>query len=94
MNYVFKELKGQGAIKALGAMTDILPYVETSLSNKDIIGLGTTLMGLDTNSIEEFRLPVNDAYKDEVIQGMFVMTIDLETNRNKLYEFIYGKLEP
>lgn len=94
LNYVFKELKGQGALKALGAMTDILPYVETSLSNKDIIGLGTTLMGLDTNSIEEFRLPVNDAYKDEVIQGMFVMTIDLETNRNKLHEFIYGKLEP
>lgn len=94
LNYVFKELKGQGALKALGAMTDILPYVETSLSNKDIIGLGTTLMGLDTNSIEEFRLPVNDAYKDEVIQGMFVMTIDLETNKNKLHEFIYGKLEP
>jgi len=94
LNYVFKELKGQGALKALGAITDILPYVETSLSNKDIIGLGTTLMGLDTNSIEEFRLPVNDAYKDEVIQGMFVMTIDLETNRNKLHEFIYGKLEP
>lgn len=90
LNYVFKELKAQGNLKALGAMTDILPYVETSLSNKDMIGLGTTLMGLKANSIEEFRLPVDGSYKDEVIQGMFVMTIDEEMNKAKLHEFIYG----
>ncbi|MPM97508.1 Regulatory protein MsrR [bioreactor metagenome] len=93
LNYVFKELKSHGTLKALSAMTDILPYVETSLSNKDMLSLGTTLMGLNTNSIEEFRLPVNGGYKDEFIEGMFVMTIDEEMNKAKLHEFIYGKEE-
>lgn len=93
LNYVFKELKGEGTLKALGAMTDMLPYVETSLSNKDMLSLGTTLIGFNTNSIEQFRLPVDGSYKDEVIQGMFVMTIDEEMNKDKLHEFIYGKKE-
>jgi polyisoprenyl-teichoic acid--peptidoglycan teichoic acid transferase len=94
LNYVFKELKGQGIVKLSGAMSELLPFLETSLSNKDIISLGTTLLGFDTNSIEQFRLPVNGAYKDEIIQGMFVMTLDLETNKNKLHEFIYGVPKP
>lgn len=91
LNYVFKELKGEGTLKALGAMTDMLSYVETSLSNKDMLSLGTTLIGFNTNSIEQFRVPVDGSYKDEVIQGMFVMTIDEEINKDKLHEFIYGK---
>lgn len=91
LNDVFKKVKDQGVLKLPGTISTMLPYVETSLSNNDIIKLSSTIIGFNNNKLEQFHLPVNGLYKDEFIDDMFVLTLDLQGNKNKLHEFIYGK---
>lgn len=91
LNDVLKNINNKGVLKLPGLISSVLPYVETSLSNKDIVSLATTVVGFKTSKFEEFRVPVEGYYKSEFLKGMYVLTLDLEANKNKLHEFIYGK---
>jgi LCP family protein required for cell wall assembly len=90
LNELFKRIKSQGVIKLPGVINTILPYVETSLSNAEILDLAMEAMKFNTNDIDQFRLPVNGMYTSQKIRGMAVLVPDIEQNKNKLLEFIYG----
>lgn len=90
LNQVFKKVKAQGITKLPGIISEFLPNVETSLSNKEIFDTASAAFKFNTDSIEGFRLPVNGMFKSEKIRGMSVLVPDIELNKNKLHEFIYG----
>ncbi len=90
LNEIFKKVKSKGVIELPGVMSTILPYVETSLSNGEILQLGTKVMGFKTEGMEQFRVPVDGLYKGQKIRGMSVLVPDIEKNKKKLHEFIYG----
>ncbi len=68
-----------------------LPKVRTDLSLGDI----TQLLPLVTNAqqleLQTARVPFDGAYADETINGMMVLTPNLERNRAKLHAFLNGK---
>lgn len=89
LNEVYKKVKSQNALEIMDTVSTILPYVETSLSNKEIIELAKEVIKYDTDEIVQYRLPVNGTYRSRTIKGMAVLVPDIEANKNKLYEFIY-----
>jgi polyisoprenyl-teichoic acid--peptidoglycan teichoic acid transferase len=90
LNELFKKIKSQGVAKLPGLVSTLLPYVETSLSNSEIIELAMDASKFNTESIEQFRLPVDGTFKSEKIRGMSVLVPNIEANKAKLNEFIYG----
>lgn len=91
LNEVFKKIKVQGIAKLPGVISTLLPYVETNLSNEEINELAFDALKFNTESIEQFRLPVNGTFKNQYIRGMAVLVADIEENKARLKEFIYGK---
>ena len=91
LNELFKKIKAQGTVKIPGIISQLLPYVETSLTNSEILDYALECMKFNTNSIDQYRLPVDGYFKSESIRGMSVLVPDMEKNKSLLHDFIYGK---
>jgi len=90
LNDIYKKVKAQGVTKLTGTLSEILPYVETSLSNNEIIGLAFDVIKINSENLDEYRIPVDGCYKPETLtNGMQVLTPDIPLNKAKLHEFIY-----
>lgn len=89
INELFKKIKGQGVIKLPGTISELMPYVETSMSNTEILSLAMDVLKFNTDSIEQYRLPVDGTFKDGSIRGMSVLVPDIDANKQALHEFIY-----
>ena len=92
LNDIYKKVKAQGVTKLTDTLSEILPYVETSLSNNEIIGLTFDVIKINSENLDEYRIPVDGCYKPETLtNGMQVLTPDISLNKAKLHEFIYEK---
>lgn len=90
LNELLKKLKEMGVTKLPETVSAMLPYVKTSLSPGEIVKLGIKGIGLKTNGITQYRLPVDGTYKSQYINKMAVLVPDIELNKKKLLEFIYN----
>ena len=90
LNDIYKKVKAQGITKLTGTLSEILPYVETSLSNNEIIGLAFDVIKINSENLDEYRIPVDGCYKPETLtNGMQVLIPNIPLNKAKLHEFIY-----
>lgn len=93
LNELFKKIKAQGILNLPGTISTMLPYVETSLSKGEIIDIAMKVISFNTNSIDQFRLPVDGFFESTYRDARSVLVPDMEQNKNKLHEFIYGSLD-
>ncbi len=70
-------------------MDDILPLVTTNLTNSEIISIATTVLGMGTPNIEEFRFPL-DGKSETIYTDMLHLTIDAEETTNDIHKFLYS----
>lgn len=68
-----------------------LPRVQTDISLGDITSLLPLVTKLDDMALQTARVPFDGTYSDETINGMMVLTPDLERNRTKLNAFLNGE---
>lgn len=90
LNEVFKKIKAQGLIKLPGILSAFLPYIETSLSNTEIINIAVRAAGYNNDILEQFRIPADGSFKSQRIRGMAVLVPDIAENKKRLHKFIYG----
>lgn len=87
---LLNKVKTRNMQEIMGLATGLFGYVRTNLSLNDLLVLSTTVLGADIESIEQFRMPVNNSYKQETRneQSMLYDT-DWALNTTELYNFIY-----
>lgn len=90
LNEILRKIKAGGISRLPKTVTTVLPYVKTSLSKAEILKYGIMAIGFKTDNIVQYRLPVDGTYKSQYIRGMAVLVPDINANKRKLYEFIYG----
>jgi LCP family protein required for cell wall assembly len=90
LNEIYKKIKARGVLALPGTVSKLLPYAETSLSNEEILKLALQAADLNVESIDQFRLPVDGYFSSQSIDGRSVLVPNIEENKNKLHEFIYG----
>jgi LCP family protein required for cell wall assembly len=90
LDELFKSIKAQGTLKLPGIISELFQYVETSMSKTAIVNFAYKAMRFNTQKIDQFRLPVDGLFKSQKIRGMSVLVPDIEMNKQKLHEFIYG----
>lgn len=87
---ILKKVKKQSMTEVISLATSIMSDVSTDLNSSTIKRLVRTVMNLDTKEIQSLRLPYEGTYKMGRRNGMFVFLINLEANKAKLQNFIYG----
>ncbi len=87
---LLNKVKTKNMQEVLGLTTGLFGYVRTNLSIDKLLAISTTVVGADIGTIEQFRLPVNNSYKQETRneQSMLYDT-DWQLNKTELYNFIY-----
>ncbi|MEG1459427.1 MAG: LCP family protein [Acetivibrio sp.] len=94
LNAVFKEAKGM-SFKELKVLAEkILPCVTTDITNDEVLSYLMTVVMMGTTELEQFRIPLDDGYTQDRINGQAVLIVDWEKNRSALHKFIFEENNP
>lgn len=90
MTEMFNKISKAGTAELASMATKLLPYVETSLSNKEIINLAGNVLNLGTKNIEQERFPRDDYAKNSNINGFFYLCYDEAYTEEQIHEYIFN----
>lgn len=93
LNTIFAKFKKMGASKQYDLLYDMMPLVETSLTNAEILDAGLAALSMDVKGILYFRLPVDGLYQNGKWEKHFVFFCDLPAMSVKLHEFVFDSDE-
>ena len=91
---VMQAILTKAKTKSLSQLTDlagsIMPYITTDLSNDEIIGYLSDVIGMGTITLDQQRIPLDNSYTQERINNQAVLIPDMETNKAALQDFIFN----
>ena len=88
INALFNKFKNISLTEGLSLSNEILGLVSTNLTDSEIISIGSTLLSMNSASINQGRFPEDGDHYTEWTD-MYHMIIDKETTREKLQSFLY-----
>lgn len=89
LNAIFKEAKSMSFSELKGLAEEVLPCVVTDVTNDEIISYLMSVMMMGTTEIEQMRVPIDNGYTQDRINGQAVLVVDWEMNREALSKFIF-----
>lgn len=89
LEQIFSKLKDKSVTEYPTILSNILPYIETSLNKTEIISVAAAISSYGKNGIKETRCPYDGLRQDAMINGIYYMKWNEEENVKKLHEFIY-----
>lgn len=91
MEAIIKKALRSGPITAFNTLSNAAPYIETNLSQGDLIALGTKALGCISGGFEQASCPFEGTWSYANISGASVISLNVDANKEKLAEFIYGE---
>lgn len=89
MNSILKKTVSQNPVKTLSVMSDIFPYITTDISPAKMTLKAFSAVTFLKYGNDQFRIPTDDGYTSEMIEGQDVLVPDLDENKAALNNFIY-----
>lgn len=89
MNSILKKTVSQNPVKTLSVMSDIFPYITTDISPAKMTLKAFSAVTFLKYGNDQFRIPTDDGYTSEMIEGQDVLVPDLDENKAALNKFIY-----
>lgn len=89
MNALFKKFSSLKATEIPGVLSELLPFVQTNMSNSELLKIASTVLKTESNEIIEDRFPRDGYNEGKIINGVWYLTFDKETTKKQLHEFIY-----
>lgn len=83
---VFQQMLNTNVLRYPALLDTLLPMIETSLSNTEILGVASKLIMFGTPKFEQGRFPLDGQYRS----GGGNLIYDLDAAANKLHRFLYG----
>lgn len=91
LSALFEKFKNISITEVPGLITEILPLVQTNLTNSEIISISTKALGVQNKTIQQSRFPEDE---DIITSGFednyYRMRIDKEATKEKMHKFIYS----
>jgi anionic cell wall polymer biosynthesis LytR-Cps2A-Psr (LCP) family protein len=85
---VFEKAKNLSLLEMNELLNTFLPVIKTNLTQEEILSLALKALDYLQYDLDSHRLPVDGSYQHMQINGMSVLGIDLEQNRQALKEFL------
>jgi polyisoprenyl-teichoic acid--peptidoglycan teichoic acid transferase len=88
---ILKKFSGKNIVELSSLSEKLLPYVETSLSNLDVISLGSYIVINKLTKPQQFRIPTDKTYHDYTNpkDGLYYMKWDKQPTIDALHNFIF-----
>jgi polyisoprenyl-teichoic acid--peptidoglycan teichoic acid transferase len=94
LSALFDKINKAGVTKYPSLVATLLPHVETSLSKKDILNLGTEVLTSGIKTVEQERFPVNGYCSGKIINGGWFLVFDQDATKEQIRKFIYDDVKP
>lgn len=89
MEALFNKALNISPTKYPGLISEIAPYISTSLSTTDMVSLGTDLLSVGSKTLEQERFP-RDAYcEGKIISEIYYLTFDTEATKQQIQNYIF-----
>lgn len=87
---IIAKIKDMNPMELLNLVKQVLPEVETNMSEGQIIRFGLRSLGCFQNSVLQQQIPAEGEFENRTIRGNAVLVPDLDANRSILKGFLYG----
>lgn len=91
---LLNKVKGGGSLKLASNINDLLPYVETSMTNMEILNMGTDVMKLGVNNIEQERFPIDGYCSGLYVNNVWYLNIDTDVTSKQIDDYIFDDIKP
>ena len=89
INAIIDKAKNQNILSTAAAIADILPLITTDINPLKMTYLVIYMATKLNYRIDQCRIPFDDTYTNQTINGQAVLVPDIEENTEKLREFIF-----
>ena len=91
MEAIIKKALHSGPFTAFGTLSSAAPYIETDLTKGELMALGAKMAGNISGGFEQASCPFDGTWSYGTRNGEDVILLNVEENKEKLAEFIYGE---
>lgn len=89
MQAIYAKFRSLSPAKQYDILYELLPLVETNMTNQAILDAGLAALSMDTRGILQFQSPAADTYQSERYNGKSVLLTDITENARLVHQFIY-----
>ncbi|MGL5066376.1 MAG: LCP family protein [Sarcina sp.] len=89
MQQIFTKIKAMPVTEIPGLVNELLPTVQTNLSNSQIMNMGAEILKMGTSTINQARLPLNQDSHGEMISGQWYLVFNQAKTNQQLHDFIF-----
>lgn len=91
---MLNKIQEAGITKYPSIVSNLLPYVETSITKGDMLSMGSSILSSGTKTVDQERFPVNGYWNDMMINGVYYLGADLKATSEQLHKYIYEDVKP
>ena len=93
LNNIYAKFRSLDTTKQYALIQEILPLIETNMTNQRIIDCATKVLGMDIGGMLYCRIPADDTYKADKYDRKSVVLADMPANAALLHQFIFLSAE-
>lgn len=94
LDALMNKILAQGATKYPGLVSELLPFVNTSLSNTEIINLGLDVFKIGDLKLEQERFPIDGYCEGKTINKVWYLVYDREATKEQVFQYLYNDKKP
>lgn len=94
LSLILDKISDAGSLKFPYIVSQMLPYVETSMDKSTMLKLGSQVFAGNMMNIEQQRFPLIKASRDMTIGGVYYLWLDIDATAKHIHEFIYDDVIP
>lgn len=91
---LFEKIHGAGSAILPTLVTEVLPNLETSMTNSALFSIGNEILNSGTKVISQARFPIDSLSRGKRINNTWYLTTDLKATSISIYNFIYKDILP
>ena len=89
LSAVYAKFRKLSPTKQYELMYELLPYIETNMTNEAIVQSAVQALSIDASGILQFHAPIDDSYESGKYERRSVLLTDITKNALALHDFIY-----
>lgn len=86
---LISKIEDQGTVKYPSILAGLFPYIQTSMTNSEILSLSAEVVSKGITETDWYRFPLDGYCNQAVIKGGWYLTIDLDATKEQIHKFIY-----
>ena len=90
LNCLFSKLSQVPISSYPQILSEVLPYLKTSMSSTEILSLSSKATSVISNGLIQSRFPKDDYSEGSMIDGIYYLTFNIQDTKKQIMDYIYN----